>query len=285
MTFKKLRDCALVAGLGLAEIIGASSAKAAEPEKPARIEQKAQENPQTPQPAKTESLAYTSPLEWLIVGSEVAASVFATAAIHETGHLIAAKTVGVKILDFHPYPGKIGDTWVVGYINSDEESYLKQSKPEKITMDGAGMLATRLTGEGLDTLMNHADIHPRVKQGLAALYFMNRFEATKYIIRCAIPSWLGKPENAIFDPQSIVNRITNKTPEEIANNKSTKKEKIAYAIAVSALVMDTLMDWHEIKTNFDRLWLIDSKNEEQKNHDIGLDLLNGGVHASYTYKF
>lgn len=225
--------------------------------------------------------AVTKGLEWTIIAGELAASFFATVAIHEYGHATTANIhgVGAKV---HVLPSILENgTFLLGYTGYDGETYNKKSDFEKMQMDAGGMIATRTVAEKLDKIMDSTSLHPRVKQALAALYFMNRFDGPRYILSCALKSWTNNPIPQINDPQKILNFITDKNS---VTTPPTDEEKIAYAIAAGAVAIDTLLDWKEIETNLKRLFAMETE-AERENYNFNLSMTPGGVYANFTYEF
>ncbi len=125
--------------------------------------------------------AVTKGLEWTIIAGELAASYFATVAIHEHGHATTGRILGVDIEEVQVFPSTLKNgTFLFGYVRYNREDYNKKSKLEKVEMTAGGMIATRTVAEKLDKIMDSTSLHPRVKQALAALYFLNRFEGPRY---------------------------------------------------------------------------------------------------------
>ncbi len=279
MVLNKLKQYMLASSLGIAGILGAGTANAKE-----LCNQKHEQicNEQT-------KPAYKSGLEWLIVGSELGASVFAATAIHELGHAVTATALGEAVYEIKLYPHKIGNAWAMGSTTTSRGS----SKAKEIAILSGGMVATRLTSEGIDTFLNFTEnhpkenLHPRAKQALAALYFINRFEGPKYILRNAIPCWLGK--SGIGDPQAIVNEIVGPRYKETTQGgektpKPTVEEKAIYAGATALLIVDTIADWDELKDNWNRLWMIPTE-KEQKKYSFHINLTDGGIYGNFAYNF
>lgn len=228
----------------------------------------------------SEPVNYEDPIEWSIITGEISISVFAMIATHEFGHFAIGEAVGIKTVKFAPYPAKINGVWLLGYNKIEWDTYLAQSKPEKMLYYAGGMIATRSVAEGLDLLMNHTSMHSRAEQALAAAYFVNRFEMTKSILRAAIPCWLNIREGFKHDSQAIVELLS---PDR-EMGRPTTKQKMIYLGATALLIADILIDLDEIENNFDRLWLAGSK-KEKSNHDLTISATDSGIFVSVRYDF
>ncbi|MFH1333050.1 MAG: hypothetical protein ABIH53_02325, partial [archaeon] len=228
----------------------------------------------------------TKGIEWIIIAGELAAAFFGTVAIHEYGHAVTANIYGVDVRDIQTLPSTQEDgTFLFGYTIYDWKSYGKKSNFEKAQIAAGGMLATRTFAEKLDKLMDSTDMPPRLEQALAALYFMTRFDATRYILSCSIKSWTDNPIPHSNDPQDIINALMPKKKETHGTAfLPTKEEKIIYAIATGAVALDTLMDLKEIETNLRRLFAMETK-DERENYNFNLSMIPGGVYANFTYQF
>ncbi len=277
MALKRLKPYLLAAALGLAGI-SASGAANAEETKPAFA-------------VAPGTSAYGDPREYFLLGYEAVASYFLMTAIHESGHAMAANALGVRVSDFHPLPSYLDGGMAMGYTVYGE-GYSKKQGLEKVVIASGGMLATRMAAEGLDALMNNADMHPRANQALAMLYFINRFDSVNYFLKCAIYSWSGNELYEGDDPQHIFNSVMGY--DKLVSPKQRKKfarqmrkdQDIFYIIALSAISADISLDFGEIRNNFFRLWLIDPKEDgSQEGYDFAVDFSEGGAYVKFKYEF
>lgn len=268
MIFDKIKPYALAAGLGLAGILGTNAVNAAEP---AQTNQEKQEmllgKPITEQQKEGLRMLPAIP-EYLL------AYLLFEPFIHESGHALTAKAFGVHIKEYHPYPGKGS----LGYVAYDEtkENWEKRPKAQRELINVAGLLSSRLTAESLDALMNITEMNPFVEQALAAAYLTLRIEFARYALVSMAENW-GKTDPWTGDDIHNIVRLVSKKPE---------KQKWVYAGLLGLAAADLALDWDELKDNWRRLFMLDyNKKKEGKNYSTSVVPTDGGVQASFTYKF
>lgn len=194
-------------------------------------------------PGPFEAWEAPKPRQVPIVIVNLALGQLATNFVHESGHALAASIASdVRIVTFRPFPGMCGGQFSSGCFELDPTSSRSQID---FVVRPAGMLATRFAAEGYDALGNLELTGPRSDQFLAAFYLTARIDAFQYVLRSAIMSWSGNPPPRSWDPQGIVSGV----------RQDRAGQNWMYAGLLTLLVVDLILDWDEIKTNWNRLWI------------------------------
>ena len=188
-------------------------------------------------------LSNPTPKEVGIVALELVPAVLIMGFVHESGHALGGMAVGMEIDRFAPYPNyndcvdglALGCVVVQPY---DENKY------KEMVFISSGIVSTRLAAEGVDFLNNRVN-YARVNQFGAVVYLAFRFDSLDYIWRCALCSWFGKTTPEAYDTQALVSRMSG----------DRTKQNLIYAGLAAATIIDLILDWDEVKTNWNRLWL------------------------------
>lgn len=192
----------------------------------------------------------TEPPEPLLVAVETIPILYFTILVHESGHALMGKALRLNIGKFQPYPTMCGDSFAYGCTTLNERSLTKK---QRILFSSGGILATRLSAEGIDFITNRIpDERARLKQTMSILYFIMRLDMPRYIIVSAIRSWSGHPAGKANDVQRLVSGFT----------LDSGNQKIIYVGLVAFAIVDLLIDWKELRTNWNRVWM---KGYDQHN--------------------
>lgn len=283
MMLKKLKPYVLAAGMGLAGLLGSDTIHAAEPEN-VEMAQSEQETflgrPITE--GQRQGLRMLPALPELVLSY-----LFVESFIHESGHAVAMLAFGHPIAEFHPYPGKGTLGYVVHDIPIDRTKGLEEQRKqaireyhkfpahERAIVNVAGCVFSRAYAESIDALVNSVEMNPFVEQALAATYLTMRVELARYAVLSMVQNW-GKTDELTGDDVHNFARLFSKDPET---------QKWVYAGLVGLIALDMVLDWDEIKDNWDRLWM-SNYSKKKKSYEIGvLPTTDGGVQASFSYNF
>jgi hypothetical protein len=187
-------------------------------------------NPVLPKPPE--------PYEYLIVAAEVVPAFMLHTLMHESGHALAAKSMGMEVTNFQPYPGRCGDVFAFGCTSINRGN---SNVHQDIFLSSAGMLLTRIGAESIDLMMDNVDLHPRVQQFGAIMYFLGRLDSVRYIFRCAFAS-CGEPHDSYVIASSIT--------------QNTEAQKWIFGGMIALTVLDLLLDVDEIEKNWKRVWML-----------------------------
>ena len=242
-------------GIGLLYQIGCATLN-----KPAKDisfadEQKIISSENFPSKAKKQSTAK----EAAIIVSEAIPAIYATILIHETGHALAAESLGYGIKSFDPWP-ELTENGGILFASYKHEKI--SNKSHRIAITASGVLASRLSSEGIDGILNHTNPPKRLQQFGGIAYLAARLDLPFYASRSTIKYLVG-PDRFVDETDDICN-----ISHYITNNKIARNG-IHFGILAMAL-LDLALDYDEIKTNFYRAL---NKESPQKNHNkISMDL-------------
>jgi hypothetical protein len=181
-------------------------------------------------------------LEVPIILGEAVLARFLSVALHESMHALTTKATGVELLQFSPVPGRCLGEFRPGCVVISGDGL---TSGKHFAISSSGVLATRLTSEGFNFFADRDFTNRRVDQALAVSYFVFRWDMAYYVLNNAIYNWAGHPKNGGDDIQSVVNLMTD----------DREKQAWIFVGLTTAIVLDLIFDWDEIKTNWDRLWL------------------------------
>lgn len=259
MALKNLRSVILSAGLGLHLLAGSV----------ARAEETSKANETFLGKPITE--AQKSNLRMLPVLPELYLSYFfLEPLIHESGHALVGKALGVDVEEFHPY-----STNGKAYTILDKGGYLKQKPIGRAAINGAGLIFSRTAAESLDAIMNSTESNPFIEQAMAALYFACRFEALQYVAFTAAGNWDKTSEYTGDDIHNLVRFIT----------KDPDRQKWAYVGLGAVLISDLALDYDEVVSNWYRLWMKKPQAGIKKEQSVNIKTSEGGAYVTFTYKF
>ena len=192
----------------------------------------------------TTPLEAPKPRQLPIVIVDLAFGLLASSFVHESGHALGIKVLdNAKLTEYTPYPTRCGSRYSNGCVEFIPSA--GDSDRSRLIMQPMGMLATRVASEGWDLLGNRDFTGPKADQMLAALYLTSRLDSFQYVLRGAIKSWTGSPTDRSWDPQGVISSIT----------KDRTKQNWMYIGTVALLALDLILDWDEVSTNWNRLWI------------------------------